>query len=66
VTPVPSIELGAGDGRDNTGFWSALGGQPKPGLDVTVTATADIAPTTRSGPAVDGLTISSRATENAL
>jgi len=41
VAPVPAIELGAGDGRDNSDFWSAIGGQLKPGLDVKVTATVD-------------------------
>ncbi|OXM63534.1 DUF4255 domain-containing protein [Amycolatopsis vastitatis] len=43
VRPLPSIEVGAGDGRDNSDFWSALGGQLKPGLDITVTATVDSA-----------------------
>jgi hypothetical protein len=41
VLPVPSIEMASGDGSDNSDFWSALGGQLKPGLDVKVTATVD-------------------------
>jgi Pvc16 N-terminal domain len=41
VLPIPAIEVAAGDGRDNSDFWSALGGQLKPGLDVKVTATVD-------------------------
>jgi hypothetical protein len=60
VSPVPSIELGAGDGRDNPDFWSALGGQLKPGLDVTVTATVDITQTTRAGRPVDRSTVTTK------
>lgn len=41
VLPVPTIEMASGDGSDNSDFWSALGGQLKPGLDVKVTATVD-------------------------
>ncbi|PBC75966.1 uncharacterized protein DUF4255 [Streptomyces sp. TLI_235] len=43
LRPLPSLELAAGDGRDNSDFWSALGGQLKPGLDVLVTVTVDAA-----------------------
>jgi Pvc16 N-terminal domain len=53
VVRVPLIEVGADDGRDNPGFWSALGGQLKPGLDLTVTATVDSAPLTSAGPPTD-------------
>lgn len=53
VTPVPSLEIGAGDGRDNSDFWSALGGQLKPGLDLTVTATVDSALLAAAGPPVE-------------
>jgi hypothetical protein len=52
VVPVPSIEIASGDGQDNSDFWSALGGQLKPGLDVTVTATVDSALLLQSGPPV--------------
>jgi hypothetical protein len=52
VRPVPSIEIAAGDGRENSDFWSALGGQLKPGLDVTVTATVDSALLVAAGPPV--------------
>jgi hypothetical protein len=52
VVPVPTIEIAAGDGRENSDFWSALGGQLKPGLDVTVTATVDSALLTMAGPPV--------------
>lgn len=52
VVPVPAIEIASGDGRDNSDFWSALGGQLKPGLDVTVTATVDSAVLVAAGPPV--------------
>jgi hypothetical protein len=57
VVPIPSIEVGAGDGRDNSDFWSALGGQLKPGLDVTVTATIDSSLLVPVGPPVERFTI---------
>jgi hypothetical protein len=53
VTPLPTITVAAGDGRDNSDFWSALGGQLKPGLDVVVTATVDTALFVEAGPPVD-------------
>jgi hypothetical protein len=43
VRPVPTMDIAAGDGTDNSDFWSALGGQLKPGLDLVVTATVDAA-----------------------
>lgn len=43
VRPLPTIRLRSGDGSDNSDFWSALGGQLKPGLDVVVTVTVDAA-----------------------
>ena len=57
VRPIPTIEVAAGDGRDNSDFWSALGGQLKPGLDVVVTATVDAATLVAAGPPVDRYTI---------
>lgn len=59
VTPLPSLEVGSGDGRDNSDFWSALGGQLKPGLDLTVTATVDSALLAAAGPPVSHYTIKS-------
>jgi hypothetical protein len=58
VRPVPTVEVGAGDGRDNSDFWSALGGQLKPGLDITVTATVDSALLVPAGPPVERYMIS--------
>jgi hypothetical protein len=40
VLPRPTLEVGAEGGR-GPDFWSALGNQLKPGLDVTVTVTVD-------------------------
>lgn len=57
VEPVPSIKLGSGAGTDNSDFWSALGGQLKPGLDLTVTATVDSALLVAAGPPVDRYTV---------
>ena len=57
VTPPPTIEIASSDGRDNSDFWSALGGQLKPGLDVVVTATVDAATLVAAGPPVDRYTI---------
>jgi hypothetical protein len=62
IEPIPAIEIGAGDGRDNSDFWSALGGQFKPGLDVTVTATVDATLLTPAGPPVDRLIITTNTT----
>lgn len=57
VRPIPTIAVGAGDGRDNSDFWSALGGQLKPGLDITVTATVDSTLLVAAGPPVERYTI---------
>ncbi|MET0132240.1 MAG: Pvc16 family protein [Kibdelosporangium sp.] len=61
VKPLPSIEIAAGDGRENSDFWSALGGQLKPGLDVTVTATVDSALLVAAGPPVHQYAIVTKA-----
>ncbi len=53
VVPVPTLEIAASDGRDNSDFWSALGGQLKPGLDLVVTATVDAKLLVEAGPPVD-------------
>lgn len=57
VRPVPSLRLHSGDGSENSDFWSALGGQLKPGLDLVVTATVDAAALVAAGPAVEGLEV---------
>ncbi|MEV4312507.1 DUF4255 domain-containing protein [Actinocrispum sp. NPDC049592] len=57
IQPLPGIEIASGDGRDNSDFWSALGGQLKPGLDVTVTATVDSSLLVAAGPPVQRFAI---------
>ncbi len=53
VRPLPSLAVAAADGRDQSDFWSALGGQLKPGLDVLVTATVDTGALAAAGPPVE-------------
>ena len=62
VVPAPTLEVAGPEGRDNSDFWSALGGQLKPGLDVVVTATVDAAVLVAAGPPVDRYTIRARRT----
>jgi hypothetical protein len=52
VEPLPVIELRTGPATENSDFWSALGGQLKPGLDVAVTVTLDAAVVKEAGPPV--------------
>lgn len=53
VRPIPTLSVAAADGDDQTDFWSALGGQLKPGLDLLVTATVDAGIMYEVGPPVD-------------
>jgi len=50
VRPLPTLRLRSGDGTENSDFWSALGGQLKPGLDLVVTVTVDAAIRVPAGP----------------
>ena len=50
VRPLPALRLRSGDGTENSDFWSALGGQLKPGLDLVVTVTVDAALRAPAGP----------------
>jgi hypothetical protein len=50
VRPLPTLRLRSGDGTENSDFWSALGGQLKPGLDLVVTVTVDAAARVVAGP----------------
>ncbi|GIE94793.1 DUF4255 domain-containing protein [Paractinoplanes rishiriensis] len=50
VRPLPTLRLRSGDGSENSDFWSALGGQLKPGLDLVVTVTVDAALRAKAGP----------------
>src|SRR5436305_4248909 len=62
VVPGPTLAVAGPEGRDNSDFWSALGGQLKPGLDLVVTATVDAAMLVSVGPPVDRYTIRARRT----
>ena len=57
VRPLPSLRLRSGDGSENSDFWSALGGQLKPGLDLVVTTTVDAALLVPAGPAAEEIVI---------
>jgi Pvc16 N-terminal domain len=63
VRPPPSLHLRSGDGTENSDFWSALGGQLKPGLDLVVTVTVDAAMRALAGPNTEDLVV--RATRRA-
>jgi uncharacterized protein DUF4255 len=57
VRPLPTLRLRSGDGSENSDFWSALGGQLKPGLDLVVTVTVDAALRAAAGPPVEEVTV---------
>jgi hypothetical protein len=57
VRPLPTMRLRSGDGSENSDFWSALGGQLKPGLDVVVTITLDAALRAQAGPPTEKVTV---------
>ena len=57
VRPLPAVNLRSGDGTENSDFWSALGGQLKPGLDLVVTATVDAAAFVEAGPPVQEIDV---------
>jgi hypothetical protein len=61
VRPLPSLQLRSGDGSENSDFWSALGGQLKPGLDLVVTVTVDAALRAAAGPPTEHIAV--RATD---
>jgi len=60
VRPVPSVRLRSAEGNENFDFWSALGSQLKPGLDVVVTATVDAAVMAAVAPPVQELELHAR------
>ena len=60
LRPLPTVELRTGSGSENSDFWSALGGQLKPGLDVVVSATLDAVSGTEVGPPVDEVRLRER------
>jgi uncharacterized protein DUF4255 len=57
IRPLPTMRLRSGDGSENSDFWSALGGQLKPGLDLVVTVTVDAALRAVAGPPTEKITV---------
>jgi hypothetical protein len=57
VRPLPAMRLRSGDGTENSDFWSALGGQLKPGLDLVVTVTVDAALRAAAGPPTEQVVV---------
>jgi hypothetical protein len=57
VRPLPSLRLRSGDGSENSDFWSALGGQLKPGLDLVVTVTVEAALRAVAGPPTEKIEV---------
>ena len=66
VEPRPTIELRTGTAAENSDFWSALGGQLKPGLDVAVTITLDAATVREVGPPVRELQLQQRTQDGSV
>ena len=66
VEPLPVLELRTGPASENSDFWSALGGQLKPGLDVAVTITLDAAAVREAGPPVRELQLQQRAQDGSV
>ena len=60
VEPRPSLTLATGDGSENSDFWSALGGQLKPGLDLIVTVTVDAALRSPTGPLTEFVEVTAK------
>ena len=61
VRPLPGLRLRSGDGSENSDFWSALGGQLKPGLDLVVTVTVDAALRAPAGPPPAAISVRAQA-----
>ncbi|HET9658360.1 MAG TPA: DUF4255 domain-containing protein [Kineosporiaceae bacterium] len=57
VEPLPTLQVGMPDGKDTADFWSAIGGQLKPALDLVLTATVDISRDWPAGPPVEDLVL---------
>jgi hypothetical protein len=53
LRPLPSLRAALPDTKDTSDFWSALGGQLKPGLDLMVTAVVPAVPVLRVGRPVE-------------
>ena len=53
VRPIPKISVAQPGDEQSPDLWSALGGQLKPGLDLKITATLDLALLKETGPPVE-------------
>jgi hypothetical protein len=52
IKPLPTLQAALPDTRDAADFWSALGGQLRPGLDLLVTAVVPTGPSVPVGTSV--------------
>jgi hypothetical protein len=52
VRPYPSIQVPRFDGSDTADFWTAVGGELRPAIDVIISATFDAAALSEAGPPV--------------
>lgn len=55
LTPLPNLTLSPGGSTSGSDFWSALGGQLKPALDLVVTLTVDAQSWRAAGPPVESV-----------
>ncbi len=55
ILPLPSLSLHNSAATSGSDFWSALGGQLKPALDLTVTLTVDALAVREAGPPVESV-----------
>lgn len=60
VLPLPTVNIARFDGSDSVDFWTALAGEIRPGLDITVTATVDSSIITEAGPPVQKVELRSQ------
>ncbi len=52
LRPLPVISVARFDGSDNADFWTAIGGELRPAVDLTLTATFDTSVIEEPGPPV--------------
>ncbi|MEX2445864.1 MAG: DUF4255 domain-containing protein [Dehalococcoidia bacterium] len=52
VRPLPALSVPRVDGSDNADFWTGVGGDMRPSVDLTVAATLDAAVVAEAGPPV--------------
>lgn len=57
LRPLPVLNIARFDGTDNSDFWTAIGGELRPALDLTLTVTFDTALSAEAGPPVTSVEI---------